>query len=400
MSSQKVAIIGAGPAGITAGLALRKAGIDATVYERANEVTPLGGAVILNAVGLTIMRRLGVDIEDIYNGVAAQFRRYDGKLRAAINVDADLLEKAQASGWQSGMMRKELYARMLDAVPEDLIVPKKEFSHYVERDDGVEVHFSDGTTDHVDVLVGADGIRSKVRYQLYPNSPQPRELGIAVWLGWCEAKDIDFKDLCLVQHDQNYQMGFCPLVFEGKQCFEWWLVEEYKGEPAPKNVSEYVQRKVGHFANPTRDILTNTDHNQNLFRWIVEYIPGMKQWSKGRITLMGDAAHPTSPYAAYGAGMAIEDGYFLGKYLKEADFTDKKSIEHALQKYDDLRRPYTNATTRFARNLGRVYHNIPKPLRKLRDHCLDNIDAVGRKIETGITEEASSLLELVLSEEF
>ena len=81
MSKLNVAIVGAGPAGITAGLAMRKAGIDCKVYERTDEVTPLGGAIILNAVGLTIMRRLGVNIEDMYNGVRTEFFVMTAKTR-------------------------------------------------------------------------------------------------------------------------------------------------------------------------------------------------------------------------------------------------------------------------------------------------------------------------------
>lgn len=399
MPTPKVAIIGAGPAGITAGLALRKAGIEATVYERADEITPLGGAIILNAVGLTIMRRLGVDIEDIYNGSITEFRRYDGKVRATIQVSEQLLAEANATGWQSGMMRKELYARMLDAVPEGMIVPAHEFDRYEETKNGVKIHFKNGKVERADVLVGADGIRSSVRGQLFPKTPAPKPLGIAVWLGWCEANGIDVEK-CVVQHDKNYQMGYCPLIFEGKHCYEWWLVEEYKGEDAPKDVPAYVKGLVGHFAEPTNQIMEQTDSTNQLFRWIVEYFPGLKRWSKGRITIMGDAAHPTSPYAAYGAGMAIEDGYFLGKYLKDADFSNPASIADALRKYEDLRRPYTNQTTRFARNLGRVYHNVPAPLRSIRDHFLDNVRSTGKNIEKGFTEEAEGLLGAVLAEPF
>ena len=395
MHHQNVVIVGAGPAGITAGLALRKAGVDVAVYERAEEVTPLGGAIILNAVGLTIMRRLGVDIEDIYNGVNAEFRRYDGHVRAKITVDPALLERANASGWQSGMMRKELYARMLDVVPDDLIVPGHEMDRFEQDEDGVTVHFTNGERVRAKVMIGADGIYSKVRNQLFPHTPQPKELGIAVWLGWCEARGIDINQ-CVIQHDRNFQMGYCPLVFEGKDCFEWWLVEQYNGQPAPDDVTEYVKSKVGHFAAPTDRILEHTDHKKHLFRWIVEYIPGLEQWTRGRVTIMGDAAHPTSPYAAYGAGMAIEDGYFLSEYLGGADLDDQARTSAALKQYEDLRRPYTNYTTRFARNLGRVYHNVPAPLRWLRDLFLDRVPAAGKGIEKGVTEDAESLLKMVL----
>ncbi|WP_203290708.1 FAD-dependent oxidoreductase [Maricaulis parjimensis] len=397
MAALDVAIIGAGPAGITAGLALRRAGLNAKVFERADKVTPLGGAIILNAVGLTILRRLGVDIEDIYNGMRAEFRRWDGRVRARINIDEDLLKRANANGWQSGMMRKELYARMLDKVPDDLIVPQHEFERFEQDEDGVTIHFKNGHVERAKVLVGADGVRSRIRGQLYPDVAPPKPLGIAVWLGWCEAKGIE-ADCTVIQHDQNFQMGYAPLVFEGKQCFEWWLVEQYKGEAPPENVTQYVKDRIGHFAAPSRDILDQTDHDKQLFRWIVEYIKPLEQWTTGNVTLMGDAAHPTSPYAAYGAGMAIEDAYILAEYLKKADMDDPASIRAGLAKYEDLRRPYTNYTTKFARNLGRIYHSIPGPLRKVRDFMLDNVPGVGRNIETGVTEDAEKLLRQVLDD--
>ena len=98
--------------------------------------------------------------------------------------------------------------------------------------------------------------------------------------------------------------------------------------------------------------------------------------------------------------MAIEDGYFFAKFLKDADRSNPAAVTQALKDYEALRRPYTNATTRFARNLGRVYHNVPGPLRSLRDYMLDNVEATGKNIEKGFTEEAESLLGMVLDQPF
>ena len=292
------------------------------------------------------------------------------------------------------MMRKELYARMLDVVPNDLVAGT--ISIDLKKRDGVTLYFKNGKTERADIVVGADGTPAFASNLSANTDRRNSALPLA---GMVEAGDDVDTDACLVMHSKNYQMGFCPLVFEGKQCYEWWLVEQYKGEPKPENVSEYVMEKVGHFADPTRSIIENTDHNHQLFRWIVEYIPRRSR-SKGRATLMGDAAHPTSPYAAYGAGMAIEDGYYLAKKLKDHAKTDFASINHALQEYDDLRRPYTNDTTLFARNLGRIYHSIPQPLRSLRDYFLDNFEVSGKKIEEGFTADAKAVLEQVLDEEF
>jgi len=397
MKGKRVAIIGAGPGGLAAGLSLHQAGFDVKIYEKSKVVTPLGGAIILNATGIVILRKLGVSVDDIFSARLPEFRRYDGKVRVKVDMDPELLKKAGVTGWQSGMMRKELYARMLKKIPNGMIQTDHKLKGFEDQRDQVKMQFENGKTAEADVMIGADGIYSAVRNQLWPKTPKPKKLGIAVWLGWCEAKDIT-SDKILIQHNRSYQMGFAPLKFEGKKCFEWWFVEKYTGQDRPKDVMKYIKSKLGKFAEPTQKIINYTDPEHQLFRWVVEYIPCLDKWTKGRVSIMGDAAHPTSPYAAYGAGMAIEDGYFIGKYLKGKDLIKMNEVTEGLEKYEELRRPYTNYTTKFARNLGRVYHNIPLPLKYLRDMFLDNSSIPGREIAKGITEEASDLLAAILDE--
>jgi len=285
---------------------------------------------------------------------------------------------------------------MLKKVPEGMIVTDHKFKKFEDEGDSVKLFFENGNTADTDLMIGADGIYSAVREQLW-NTPKPKKLGIAVWLGWCEVDGTASKKI-IIQHNRNYQFGFAPLLFEGKKCYEWWFVEEYKGQKKPKDVMNYIKTRVKDFAEPTLTILKNTDPEHQLFRWEVEYIPCMDKWAKGRVTIMGDAAHPTSPYAAYGAGMAIEDGYFLGKYLKGKNLSNINELQEGVDKYEDLRRPYTNFTTKFARNLGRMYHNIPGPLKYFRDLFLDNFSLPGKNIAKGITEEATSLLAEILDE--
>lgn len=396
MKGKKIAIIGAGPGGLAAGLALHQAGFDVTVYEKSKEVTPLGGAIILNATVIVILRRLGVSVDDIFEARLPEFRRYDGKVRVKFDLDPALLEKAGVTGWQSGMMRKELYARMLQKIPKGMILTDHKLKNFEDSGEQVAMVFENGNTAQADLMIGADGIYSVVREQLW-NTPKPKPLGIAVWLGWCAIDGTISKNI-VIQHNRDYQFGYAPLLFEGKKCYEWWFVEKYNGQAKPRDVMDYIKTKVRKFADPTLSILESTDPDHQLFRWVVEYIPGLDQWSKGRVTLMGDAAHPTSPYAAYGAGMAIEDGYFLGKYLKGKDLAQLTQLQAGLQRYEDLRRPYTNHTTQFARTLGKMYHNIPTGLKYLRDLFLDHSAIPGKKIAEGITEEATNLLAAILEE--
>lgn len=392
---KRVAIIGAGPGGIAAGVALHRAGFDVKVFERHPELRPLGGAIILNATGIVILRSLGVRIDDVFAAGLPEFRRHDGRVRVNFDIDMKLMEQAGVTGWQSGMMRSELYERLLEAAPAEMIATSHDFTRYEESGDGVVLHFADGRRYSADLVIGADGIQSKVREQLWGAS-ELKHLGIAVWLGWCELQGPERKKI-VINHDHQFQMGYAPLRFKGRDCFEWWFVEKCSENQAePSDPARYVRERIQHFAYPVPQILEATDTTHNLFRWVVKYRKPLKQWSRGRVTIMGDAAHPTSPYAAYGAGMAIEDGFFLAKYLAGADLSDAGALAAGLQRYDDQRVEYTNQTTAFARFLGRLYHGVPAPLNRLRDLFLDHSSLPAKMISKGVTEEAQALLRAVL----
>jgi 2-polyprenyl-6-methoxyphenol hydroxylase-like FAD-dependent oxidoreductase len=111
---------------------------------------------------------------------------------------------------------------------------------------------------------------------------------------------------------------------------------------------------------------------EHLQRWEIRDRKPLKQWSKGRVTLVGDAAHPTSPYAAYGAGMSIEDGYFLAAELAATDISDPAQVPRALQAYEDRRKSHTKTVTEQAYWTGRMFHRLPRPLRPLRDLVFDH----------------------------
>jgi len=393
---RRIAVIGAGPGGLSAGLALHRAGFEVRIFERYPELRPLGGAIILNATSIVILRRLGVKVDDIFAAGLPEFGRYDGRVRVRFDIDMALMEQAGVSGWQSGMMRSELYARLLQAIPPGLIATEHTYSHFDEHDGGVTVHFTQGQHYQADLIIGADGIESKVREHIWGPS-RIKHLGIAVWLGWCEFDGPDRRKIH-IRHDRKCQMGFAPLIYQGRNCFEWWFVEKCaQGQPEPQDIPGYIRERIGHFAYPIPQILDATDHAHNLFRWVVKYrSPILKKWSKGRATILGDAAHPTSPYAAYGAGMSIEDGYFLAASLHGTDLQAPDALAMALAHYDRQRVAYTAKTTAFARAMGRFYHALPPPLDILRDFFLDHSRIPEKAISQGVTREAQELLRSVL----
>lgn len=390
-----VAIIGAGVGGLSAGIALAQAGHEVTIFERHDELHPLGGAILLNAIGIHILRGYGVDVGDIRPVDSIEFRRCDGHRRVVQQTEPELSRQAGVDGWISGMMRSELYSRMLAVVPEGMIVTGRELVAFSEEQDAVTLRFADGSEHVCELLIGADGITSTVRETLWGES-ELKEMGIDVWLGWTENSGLPRNQL-LMRHDRHVQLGYAPLMYDGLPCIEWWFVERHQAAAAPDPVP-YILDRIRRFEQPVKDLVAAT-LPEHLFRWPVQHRDPLGRWSRGRVTLLGDACHPTSPYAGYGAGMAIEDGFFLGRVLRGRDLADGEDVASALQDYDDQRVAYTNRVTTFARGLGDMFHNASWPRRVVRDFMLDHTKIPERRISDGYQKGAHYLLRSMLDAE-
>lgn len=366
----RVAVLGAGPAGMAAALGTIRAGHDVVVYERYREARPAGNILNLWPPPLKALRALGVDTEDLGAPTQSEFRNMQGKVRVNVKLDPEV--RQQYGGGFIGLLRPELYERMLATISEGVIRFNQQVDRIEQDDRAVTLHFADGSTAEHDLLVGADGIDSLVRRTLWGDAPK-REHRLHIFGGFTFV-DVPGTEpnKCVLTHSRTVQGSWTSIRHKGRDGNQWWVLTATDPDaPAPADLKAAAARLAEGFPAPLPGLIAATEQ-ENVQRWVLRDRPALKQWSKGRATLVGDAAHPTSPYAAYGAGMSIEDGYFLGHALRGVDLTDLAAVQRALQSYEDPRKPHTAKQVQMAWMNGKVFHHTPRLLQPVRDFVFDH----------------------------
>ncbi len=363
-----IAIVGAGPGGMAAALAHHRLGYDVALYERYSEIKAAGNILNLWPPPQKVLEVLGVDTTDLGAPCHSTFRRWDGHLRADVRLTPEVEERY--GGGFIGLLRWGLYKRMIDSLPDGVLRLGHHVTKLDDRGDRVAIEFAEHDPAEADVVIGADGLRSTVRSILWGDEPI-REQGLHLVGGWLYV-DGEVPSEGVIAHNRTTQASYTPIRHDGRGGYEWWVLEACEpGSPDPPDLHAFAYERAKDFAEPLPSLIKASPH-ENMQRWEIRDRKPRKQWGKGRVTLLGDAAHPTSPYAAYGAGMSIEDGYFLARELDAVDIADTTAVRGALQAYEDRRKPHTKSVTELAYMNGRMFHRLPKPLRPLRDLVFDH----------------------------
>ena len=368
MSKGTIGIVGSGPAGMAAALAACRAGLDVTIYERYPEVKAAGNILNLWPPPQKVLQLIGVDVHDLGAPASATFRRDDGRIRARVQLPQDVID--EYGGGFIGLLRPGLYNRMLEALPERILKVGHEVTGFRDRGDDVLLQFRDHEDVVVDVLVGADGIYSVVREQLWGAAPV-RVQKLHLVGGYAFTDSVE-ENVTVVAHNRTTQGSYSAIRHDGRWGYEWWVLEAFDPNvPFTRDLKEWAAERVRGFAAPLPSIIEQTPES-HVFHWDIRDRKPLKQWSKGRVTIIGDAAHPTSPYAAYGAGMSIEDGYFLMAELEQVELTRSDEVRRALQAFEDRRKKHTASVSQQAYYTGFMFHRLPAPLRPLRDFIYDH----------------------------
>jgi 2-polyprenyl-6-methoxyphenol hydroxylase-like FAD-dependent oxidoreductase len=365
----RVAVIGAGPAGMAAALSIHQAGHDVILLERYPQARPAGNILNLWPPPIKALGLLGVDIDDLGAPCYTEFWSAGGRTRVRVELPDEVID-AYGGGF-IGLLRPDLYERLLAALPPGVLHVNRAVDSFEQDEAGVRLRMTAGETIEVDLLVGAEGIDSLVRRTLWGDAPK-REHNLQIFGGYTFDESVQAeRGLCIVSHSHTVQGSWTSIRSKARDGFQWWVLgahdasSEFTGDRHATATAMAAE-----FAAPLPGLVAATVP-ANVQRWVLRDRKALKQWSNGRATIIGDAAHPTSPYAAYGAGMATEDGYFLGRELAGVDLKDSGAVRRALDAFEGPRKPHTARQVQQAFVLGKVFHHAPAPLRPVRDFVLD-----------------------------
>jgi 2-polyprenyl-6-methoxyphenol hydroxylase-like FAD-dependent oxidoreductase len=319
---QTVLVVGGGAAGCASAIQLARAGIAVDLVEIKNDVTAVGSGITLQGNALRVLRDLGV-----YDDVAAAGYGFDTLgLRAPDGTVLVEMPDAKTGGSDLpatvGARRADL-ARVLVARAQELGAKLRfgtTVDQLVQDESGVEVTFSDGGTGRYDLVVGADGVRSHVR-TLLGVEVDIAPVGMGIWRVFT-GRPAGLERTDLYYHGACYIAGYCPT---GEDSIYAYLVEDAQDRSglSPDEQLEVMRELAGQYHGPwddIRELMTDSARiNYTHFEWHVLDGP----WNRGRVVLIGDAAHSCPPTMAQGCAQALEDAAVLAEVLLDADRLDQ-----------------------------------------------------------------------------
>jgi 2-polyprenyl-6-methoxyphenol hydroxylase-like FAD-dependent oxidoreductase len=356
----KAIVVGGGIGGLTAAIALGRAGVEVAVFERAPELREIGAGISLWANATRALKGLGVYEEVRAAGAAeigGELRTWRGGLLTRIPAD-DLKERFGEANL--AVHRADLQGALYSSLPPGTVRLGAEFTGFDQDDEGVLARYADGREERGDLLVGADGLHSSVRGQLFGQS-EPRYAGYAAWRGIAGAGDGSLPEgIGLNLWGRGSEFG---LVGIGRGRFYWFATKnapEGQAESAAGRKREVLDLLSGAY-QPARAAVEATPEPEILRNDIYDRKP-TSRWGVGRATLLGDAAHPMTPSLGQGACQAIEDAVVLARCLDGGEGNPA-----SLRLYEERRVRRTTRVVRRSRLAGRVIQLENPLLCSLRD---------------------------------
>jgi 2-polyprenyl-6-methoxyphenol hydroxylase-like FAD-dependent oxidoreductase len=367
----KVMVAGAGIGGLSAAIALRRAGFEVTVFERAAELREVGAGLLLAANAQKALAKLGLAETVARLGTpasAGEIRSWRGEELA--RIPASELER-RVGAPSAAVHRADLQALLVREVGEGTLRLGAEVTGFEHHEGSVRVFLAGGGEDRGDILVGADGLRSKTRSALF-GPEKPRYAGYTAWRAVVEPKE---ELLPWGRGFESWGRGArfgCAHIGEGRV---YWFATANAPEGAkdgqpgsPAGPKATLLRLFKGWHRPVGQLIAATEEDGILRTDIYDREPLGERWGEGTVTLLGDAAHPMTPNLGQGACQAVEDAVVLARCLREGGAT-----ADSLRRYERLRSGRVAMVVRRSRRVGMVGQVENPVLCRLRDRALSMI---------------------------
>ena len=337
-----IGVVGAGIAGLSSAIALRKAGFGVRVFEKRARPDAGGGALLLWPNGFGALDRLGLG-ERVSRG-GTPIDRLEFRDTAGGTLACWPLPIPQSRGTRL-VLRADLVRALREAVPDSVLDLGAAVSGFHATDEGVRLELDAGGRPRFDALVGCDGIHSRIRSALF-GSGVPAPVRHLVFMAIVEHDDLESVPkgvaLTMVGHGRR----FCTARIDSERVF-WYATVNASSAPPPDADESGVFGSFTAWRGPAAELIERRN-GERIRPVVVTDAPLLHRWGRGRVTLLGDAAHASMPDIAQGAGQALESSVALGDCLATGP-----SVEAALRAYEQRRRSQTAQVTYAARMVSR-----------------------------------------------
>jgi 2-polyprenyl-6-methoxyphenol hydroxylase-like FAD-dependent oxidoreductase len=361
----RIAIIGGGIGGLTTSIALKHFDFDSKVYEQAPVLLDVGAAIAIWPNAMRVLQKL--NLADKILERAGEIKTIQWLDQHGRSINRVQLAEAISQSPAVALRRADLQAVLLDALPPEAIHLGNSIVDCSQTTEHILAHFANGNAIQADIIIGADGIHSKVRSE-FLNDTAPIYRGYMVWRGIAGISPRSIPTHTAIElHGRGQRFGIGPV---GNGRIGWWAAanaantsttaEERSGDRKTWKQGEHVSSSQTQ--DTQRELLSLFDGWHRPILQLIEATPSSsilrtgafdrppsRLWGLQTMTLLGDAIHPMTPNFGQGGCMAIEDAMMLARCFEKYG-----AEEQTLRKYEELRRSRTKAVTRYSRLYGAI----------------------------------------------
>ena len=333
----RIAIIGGGIGGLTAALAFHQSGFEFEVFEQAPALLDVGAAIAIWPNAMRVLSRLNVAERILEKaGVMEEIRWLDqqGRLINRVSIAATGSDRF----FSVALHRADLQKTLLQALPQSSVHLGSSLVNQAQQGNKMIANFANGHSAEADFLIGADGIHSDVRSQLLGTN-EPIHRGYTVWRGISPIIPAAIPCAAAIEiHGRGQRFGIGPV---GLGRVGWWA-------SANQRDTDQLLRLFAGWYPPVLELIEATPSSSILKTGAFDRPPD-KIWGTGRMTLLGDAIHPTTPNLGQGGCLAMEDAFVLARCFEKYG-----AVEEALRKYERCRYKRTAAVSSYSRYYGTI----------------------------------------------